>query len=130
MWRDPIVEEMRQYRQEYAARFNHELKAICRDLRERQKKGGKPASATPMLLGITKASLTTESFISAASFQETTRVLTEAAACGKKDHLFGLKENVIMGHLIPAGTGLMGHRNIEVVSETIQEEKEEINADD
>ena len=81
------------------------------------KKGGKPASATPLLLGITKASLTTESFISAASFQETTRVLTEAAASGKKDNLLGLKENVIVGHLIPAGTGLKGHQSIEVVRE-------------
>ncbi|MEW6008031.1 MAG: DNA-directed RNA polymerase subunit beta' [Candidatus Omnitrophota bacterium] len=68
------------------------------------RKGGRPASATPLLLGITKASLSTESFISAASFQETTRVLTEAAASGKVDFLYGLKENVIVGHLIPAGT--------------------------
>ena len=79
------------------------------------KKGGKPAVATPLLLGITKAALTTESFISAASFQETTRVLTEAAASGKIDELFGLKENVIVGHLIPAGTGFYSHRNIEVI---------------
>jgi DNA-directed RNA polymerase subunit beta' len=79
------------------------------------KKGGKPALATPLLLGITKASLTTESFISAASFQETTRVLTDAAASGKHDELFGLKENVIVGHLIPAGTGFHAHRDIEVV---------------
>ena len=79
------------------------------------KKGGKPAQATPLLLGITKASLTTESFISAASFQETTRVLTDAAASGKRDELFGLKENVIVGHLIPAGTGFRTHREIEVV---------------
>ncbi|MDD5196488.1 MAG: DNA-directed RNA polymerase subunit beta' [Candidatus Omnitrophota bacterium] len=79
------------------------------------KKGAKPAVATPLLLGITKASLTTESFISAASFQETTRVLTEAATSGKHDELFGLKENVIVGHLIPAGTGFRGHRDIEVV---------------
>ena len=64
---------------------------------------------------ITKASLTTESFISAASFQETTRVLTEAATAGKSDELFGLKENVIVGHLIPAGTGFRTHRDIEVV---------------
>jgi len=74
----------------------------------------KPASASPLLLGITKASLTTESFISAASFQETTRVLTEAAASGKIDKLFGLKENVIMGHLIPAGTGYKGHRELKI----------------
>ncbi|MCM8792371.1 MAG: DNA-directed RNA polymerase subunit beta' [Candidatus Omnitrophica bacterium] len=79
------------------------------------KKGGKPASATPMLLGITKASLSTESFISAASFQETTRVLTEAACSGKRDDLYGLKENVIVGHLIPAGTGFYKYRDIEVI---------------
>ncbi|MBI4972870.1 MAG: DNA-directed RNA polymerase subunit beta' [Candidatus Omnitrophica bacterium] len=79
------------------------------------KKGGRPAQATPLLLGITKASLTTESFISAASFQETTRVLTEAATSGKSDELFGLKENVIVGHLIPAGTGFREHQNIEVI---------------
>ncbi len=69
-------------------------------------KGGKPATGEPVLLGITKASLSTQSFISAASFQETTRVLTEASISGKVDHLRGLKENVIMGRLIPAGTGL------------------------
>ena len=79
------------------------------------KKGGKPAVATPLLLGITKASLTTESFISAASFQETTRVLTDAAASGKSDELFGLKENVIVGHLIPAGTGFHTHRDTEII---------------
>ena len=67
--------------------------------------GETPAEATPVLLGITKASLQTQSFISAASFQETTRVLTEAAVEGKVDHLRGLKENVIVGRLIPAGTG-------------------------
>ena len=67
--------------------------------------GGKPAQAEPLLLGITKASLQSESFISAASFQETTKVLTEAALAGRVDHLVGLKENVILGHLIPAGTG-------------------------
>ncbi|MDP3787084.1 MAG: DNA-directed RNA polymerase subunit beta' [Candidatus Omnitrophota bacterium] len=79
-----------------------------------KKKGGKPASATQVLLGITKAALSTESFISAASFQETTRVLTDAAASGKRDQLRGLKENVIMGHLIPAGTGFEAHRDVEV----------------
>ena len=78
------------------------------------KKGKKAAVGTPILLGITKASLTTDSFISAASFQETTRVLTEAAAAGKRDFLQGLKENVIMGHLIPAGTGFQTHQNIDV----------------
>jgi len=79
------------------------------------KKKQKPAKATPILLGITKASLSTESFISAASFQETTRILTEAASSGKVDELRGLKENVIMGHLIPAGTGFEEHRDIELV---------------
>ena len=68
-------------------------------------RGGRPASAVPVLLGITKASLQTNSFISAASFQETTRVLTESAVSGRVDNLSGLKENVIVGRLIPAGTG-------------------------
>jgi DNA-directed RNA polymerase subunit beta' len=72
--------------------------------------GGKPSSATPVLLGITKASLSTDSFISAASFQDTTRVLTEAACAGKTDYLMGFKENVIMGHIIPGGTGFEKHR--------------------
>jgi len=74
----------------------------------------RPATATPLLLGITKAALQTESFLSAASFQETTKVLTEAAIKGKVDHLVGLKENVIIGKLIPAGTGLQVYRDIEV----------------
>ena len=69
------------------------------------KEGGRLATAKPVLLGITKASLQTRSFISAASFQETTRVLTEAAVSGRVDNLIGLKENVIVGRLIPAGTG-------------------------
>ncbi|MBT0654757.1 DNA-directed RNA polymerase subunit beta' [Geomobilimonas luticola] len=81
-------------------------------------KGGKPAIAEPLLLGITKASLSTESFISAASFQETTKVLTQAAIEGKVDSLRGLKENVIMGRLIPAGTGLSRYRNLKLVAET------------
>ena len=76
--------------------------------------GGQPAEAEPVLLGITKASLETESFISAASFQDTTRVLTEAATLGKKDTLNGFKENVIMGHLIPAGSGYQTYRNVEL----------------
>ena len=79
-----------------------------------QAEGGQPANGRPLLLGITKASLSTDSFISAASFQETTRVLTEAAISGKVDYLRGLKENVIMGRLIPAGTGLPAYRNIEI----------------
>jgi DNA-directed RNA polymerase subunit beta' len=84
--------------------------------------GGEPATFQPLLLGITKASLSTESFISAASFQETTRVLTEATINGKTDYLLGLKENVIIGHLIPAGTGLETYRNIRVK----EKEKEEV----
>jgi len=74
--------------------------------------GGRPAIGKPILLGITKASLSTQSFISAASFQETTRVLTEASLAGKTDYLRGLKENVIMGRLIPAGTGLPMYRKL------------------
>ncbi|MFT4011319.1 MAG: DNA-directed RNA polymerase subunit beta', partial [Nocardioidaceae bacterium] len=76
--------------------------------------GGKPAAGRPELMGITKASLATESWLSAASFQETTRVLTDAAIHGKSDSLLGLKENVIIGKLIPAGTGLERYRNIRV----------------
>jgi DNA-directed RNA polymerase subunit beta' len=76
--------------------------------------GGRPATGRPLLLGITKASLSTESFISAASFQETTRVLTEASISGKVDHLRGLKENVTMGRLIPAGTGFEWYRNVRI----------------
>jgi DNA-directed RNA polymerase subunit beta' len=76
--------------------------------------GGTPATGRPLLLGITKASLATESFISAASFQETTKVLTEAALAGKMDTLKGLKENVILGHLIPAGTGFNSHQSSDV----------------
>ncbi len=78
-------------------------------------RGGRPGIAEPLLLGITKASLSTESFISASSFQETTKVLTEAAICGKTDDLRGLKENVIMGRLIPAGTGLGAYKKLHVV---------------
>jgi len=76
--------------------------------------GGQPADARPMLLGITRASLSIDSFISAASFQETTKVLTNAAIAGSRDVLRGLKENVIIGHLIPAGTGMKRYRNIRV----------------
>ncbi len=79
--------------------------------------GGQPATYQPLLLGITKASLSTQSFISSASFQETTRVLTEASVLGMTDHLRGLKENVIIGHLIPAGTGISRYRGIEVVED-------------
>jgi DNA-directed RNA polymerase subunit beta' len=77
-------------------------------------RNGRPAQGEPLLLGITKASLSTESFISASSFQETTKVLTEAAVCGKVDYLRGLKENVIMGRLIPAGTGLGAYKRLTI----------------
>ena len=88
------------------------------------REGQSPATFQPLLLGITKASLSTDSFISAASFQETTRVLTEAAITGSIDDLVGLKENVIMGRLIPAGTGMAEYRNtfVEVETEAVSEE--------
>ncbi|MBR5867218.1 MAG: DNA-directed RNA polymerase subunit beta', partial [Spirochaetaceae bacterium] len=78
------------------------------------KEGGQPAIARPMFQGITKASLNIDSFISAASFQETTRVLTNAAIAGVTDNLRGLKENVIIGHMIPAGTGIRNYRNVKL----------------
>ncbi len=90
-----------------------------------QREGGRPATGRPLLLGITKASLSTDSFISAASFQETTRVLTEAAISGKIDYLRGLKENVIMGRLIPAGTGMEFYRNIDVPNPYAKQLEEE-----
>ena len=76
--------------------------------------GGEPATGKPIIQGITKASLSTDSFLSAASFQETTRVLTDAAVKGKTDYLIGLKENVIIGKLIPAGTGMQRYDELEV----------------
>jgi DNA-directed RNA polymerase subunit beta' len=89
--------------------------------------GGEPAVGRMTLLGITKASLATDSFLSAASFQETTRVLTEAAIKGKEDFLLGLKENVIIGKLIPAGTGMRRYKNIQVIDdETIPQEEENL----
>jgi len=93
--------------------------------------GGKPATGRPLLLGITKASLSTESFISAASFQETTRVLTEASIQGAVDHLRGLKENVIVGRLIPAGTGMEYYRNVRLspeLEEAAAKVQEEVSA--
>jgi len=84
--------------------------------------GGRPAEGQAILLGITKASLSTDSFISAASFQETTRVLTEAAINGKVDYLRGLKENVIMGRLVPAGTGMEYYRRVKIAGEDAVEE--------
>jgi DNA-directed RNA polymerase subunit beta' len=82
---------------------------------------GLPAVGEPLMLGITKASLSTESFISAASFQETTKVLTQAAIAGKVDSLHGLKENVIMGRLIPAGTGVSKYRSATLLIEDPEE---------
>jgi DNA-directed RNA polymerase subunit beta' len=90
--------------------------------------GGMPAEGEPVLLGITKASLETESFISAASFQETTRVLTDASTLGKVDMLKGFKENVIMGHLIPAGTGLPAYRNLRI--DTLGAEMEQLSPEE
>ena len=87
--------------------------------------GKRPATGKRTLLGITKASLATESFLSAASFQETTRVLTEAAIKGKVDSLIGLKENVIIGKLIPAGTGMQAYKNIKINTEIAEEQTEE-----
>jgi DNA-directed RNA polymerase subunit beta' len=84
--------------------------------------GSRPAQGKAVLLGITKASLSTDSFISAASFQETTRVLTEAAINGKVDYLRGLKENVIMGRLVPAGTGMEYYRRVKIAGEDVVEE--------
>lgn len=86
------------------------------------KEGSKAAQAAPVLLGITKASLSTESFISAASFQDTTRVLTEAACAGKTDYLLGFKENVIMGHIIPGGTGFERHKRVKKFVDSEHEE--------
>jgi len=91
--------------------------------------GKKPATGTRLLLGITKASLATESFLSAASFQETTRVLTEAAIKGKKDSLIGLKENVIIGKLIPAGTGMAQYRNTKINTEEAEIQEENANTE-
>jgi DNA-directed RNA polymerase subunit beta' len=106
------------------------IELINRDLKKDKKKPikyrkAKPSSFTPVLLGITQAALSTESFISAASFQETTKVLTEAAVAGKEDNLIGLKENVIMGHLIPAGTGLAKYANLYVEREEEETEEED-----
>jgi DNA-directed RNA polymerase subunit beta' len=91
-------------------------------------RSGRPAVGEPLLLGITKASLSTESFISASSFQETTKVLTEAAIQGKVDYLRGLKENVIMGRLIPAGTGLPQYKHLDIEVESPADEIEDMEA--
>ena len=103
--------------------FEQENDKVFRDCK-------RPAVAEPLLLGITKASLSTESFISAASFQETTKVLTQAAIEGKIDYLRGLKENVIMGRLIPAGTGIASYRNLRLLAEpTVPKENGATEAD-
>lgn len=92
------------------------FKEACKDaIRD----GKHPATAKPVLLGITKASLETDSFLSAASFQETTRVLTDAAIKGKRDYLLGLKENVIIGKLVPAGTGMAVYRDVELKEDEV-----------
>jgi DNA-directed RNA polymerase subunit beta' len=88
--------------------------------------GGRPATGKPILQGITKAALNTESYFSAASFQETTRVLTEASISGKVDHLRGLKENIIVGRLIPAGTGLKRYQDQGAIPSEISDEVEQI----
>ena len=94
--------------------------------KEMEEQGKRPATGKRVLLGITKASLSTESFLSAASFQETTRVLTEAAIKGKVDPLIGLKENVIIGKLIPAGTGMNIYKNIHINTENTEEQEENV----
>ncbi|MCG3184306.1 MAG: DNA-directed RNA polymerase subunit beta' [Planctomycetes bacterium] len=88
--------------------------------------GGKPATFKPLLLGITKASLQSESFLSAASFQETTKVLTEAAIAGKRDFLTGLKENIILGHRIPAGSGFPMYHRTDIQRETLDQAAEKV----
>ena len=93
----------------------HSDKGTFREVNDRAvRKAHRAAVSEPLLLGITKASLTTQSFISAASFQETTRVLTDAAIRGAKDDLLGLKENIIIGHLIPAGSGIYRYAEIDI----------------
>lgn len=95
------------------------------DINERLiSQGKRPAEGRQVMLGITKASLATDSFLSAASFQETTKVLTEAAINGKIDRLYGLKENVIIGKLIPAGTGMKRYRNVRIDSEVLEIDEE------
>jgi len=101
-------------------KFNEENRKVIRE-------GGQPAIARPLLLGITKASLNIDSFISAASFQETTRVLTNASIKGSRDHLHGLKENVIIGHLIPAGTGIRAYSDIKLLDENMEDLDVQVN---
>jgi len=103
----------------------HVDKQTFRDANDKAKKKKEEAAASePLLLGITKASLTTQSFISAASFQETTRVLTDAAIRGARDELMGLKENIIIGHLIPAGTGMYRYQEVDIEGAPVPPEPE------
>ena len=95
-------------------KFHEENKKVIRE-------GGQPAVARPILLGITRVSLNIDSWLSAASFQETTRVLTNASITGSVDHLRGLKENVIIGHLIPAGTGMKKYREVKLYDENMED---------
>ena len=105
------------------------LRGMIANFREQfEKMGGQPAEGQPVLLGITKASIETESLLSAASFQDTTRVLTDAATLGKVDKLEGFKENVIMGHIVPAGTGADLHRNVRL--KPVVEEVPEVEGED
>ena len=103
--------------------FNEEIEAIQHRI-DNGELDLRPATSTPVLLGITKASLLTDSFLSAASFQETTKVLTESAIKGKVDHLLGLMENVIIGKLIPAGTGMERYRNVEIEKDDTPQEQQ------
>ena len=98
--------------------------STLKEANNKLEEGQTPAQYTDILLGITKASLATDSFLSAASFQETTRVLTDAAIKGKIDPLLGLKENVIIGKLIPAGTGMPKYRNVGVEKSVTESEFE------
>jgi DNA-directed RNA polymerase subunit beta' len=109
----------------------HVDKGTFRDANEAAKTEARsPATSEPLLLGITKASLTTQSFVSAASFQETTRVLTDAAIRGAKDDLLGLKENIIIGHLIPAGTGMYRYHDVDVESGSLPDLPADVGAPD
>jgi DNA-directed RNA polymerase subunit beta' len=96
------------------------------DKKQAEVRDAEPATSEPILLGITQAALTTDSFISAASFQETTRVLTEAAVAGKVDYLFGLKENVIVGNLIPVGTGMKKFEQLHIDIQTEAGKEKEV----
>ena len=122
---DPIKQKVLDLDEEYGKLTEKELKAKTPEFKERLangEEGLREPSATDIVLGITKAALATESFLSAASFQETTKVLTEAAIKGKIDPLIGMKENVIIGKLIPAGTGMKIYRDIKLDTDIDEEE--------